>query len=187
VTPEQSDNDLAVRAASGDRRAFAILVRRHSTGIAKAARGFGLPETDIDDVLQEAFVATWRRLCDYDPARPFRAWLFQIAINKMRDIRRHRRVRGFLFGAATLDDGAAQGVADDAPGPEQHALASQELVHIRSVLDGLDRDLREALVLTAIVGMSQVEAAIALNTSQKGIEGRVARARRQLSASLEKM
>lgn len=186
MTHGTSDNALALSAAGGDRRAFALLVERHSGPLVKAARGFGLPESDVEDVVQEAFVAAWRNLAGYDPARPFRAWLFQIAINKMRDLRRHRRVRHFLFGASALDAEEAGHIAADDPDPERQTIALVELRRTRAMLGQLDHELREALVLTAIVGMSQPEAATALGTSVKAIEGRVARARRQLASLLEK-
>jgi RNA polymerase sigma-70 factor (ECF subfamily) len=63
-----------------------VLVDRYGVSVAQAARSFGIPETDIDDVVQETFVAVWKALGDYDENRPFRAWLFGIAMNKMRDL-----------------------------------------------------------------------------------------------------
>jgi len=185
VTAEAADNELASRAAQGDRRAYALLVRRYAGPLANAARGFGVPETDVDDIVQEAFVAAWRHLANYDPARPFRGWLFRIAINKIHDLRRHRRVRRFLFAATDLSGARESGLADDGPGPERGTIARADLAKARSILDGLDRELREALVLTAIVGMSQPEAALALGTSVKSIEGRVARGRRRLAQLID--
>lgn len=179
-----SDNELAVRAVDGDHRAYSVLVRRHAPSLAQAARGFGVPETDVDDVVQDTFVAAWRRLCDYDPVRPFRGWLFRIGLNKIRDLHRSRRVRRFLFGASPIDGAKALALPTDEPGPERQAAAVLDLRAVQAVLAQLDRDLREALVLTAITGLSQPEAALALGTSVKAIEGRVLRARRRLSELL---
>jgi RNA polymerase sigma factor CnrH len=181
VSAKETDNDLATRAASGDRRAYGVLVKRHAASLAQAARGFGLPETDIDDVVQEAFVAAWRHLGDYDATRSFRGWLFRIALNKMRDLHRFRRVRRFLFGAVSLDSAESLSLPDDEPDAERQAIACADLRAVQKVLDGLDRDLREAIVLTAVVGLSQPEAAAALGASVKSVEGRVARARRRLA------
>lgn len=178
-----ADCVLALRAVEGDRRAYTILMTRHGGSLAQAARAFGMPETDVDDVVQESFIAAWRNLAQYDPARPFRGWLFRIAINKMRDLRRRRRVRAFLFGAHRLDE--RPDMADDAPDQERLAMAVSELAHIRARLGSLEGGLGEALVLTAIVGMSQPEAALALGISVKSIEGRVARARIKLAALLD--
>lgn len=185
MSDQVSDNDLARRALSGDRRAFSVLVRRHAPSLAQTARSFGLPETDIDDVVQEAFVAAWRHLGEYDARRPFRGWLFRIALNKMRDLRRFRRVRRFFFGAGGLDSLETLAQRDPGPDPERQVIAIVDLQSVQKVLEQLDRELREAIVLTAIVGLSQPEAAMALGTSVKSIEGRVARARRCLSELLE--
>jgi RNA polymerase sigma-70 factor (ECF subfamily) len=103
VTASEADPVLALRAAQGDRRAYSALVARHGGSLAQAARAFGMPETDVDDVVQESFIAAWRNLAQYDPARPFRGWLFRIALNKMRDLRRRHRVRAFLFGGRIED------------------------------------------------------------------------------------
>ncbi|HEY9131766.1 MAG TPA: sigma-70 family RNA polymerase sigma factor [Dyella sp.] len=179
------DAALARLAIQGDTRAFGELVRRHEAGLAQAARSFGIPETDVDDVVQETCLTAWRHLADYDPTRPFRAWLFRIALNKMRDLYRFRKVRDFLFGAFGLDKAEAASLRDRAPSPEQRAETLAELAEVRVVLQRLDRDMREALVLTAIVGLSQAEAAEALQTTPKGVEGRVTRARAKLAALLK--
>ena len=181
----ENDSTLARRSLDGDRRAFGLLMRRHGSALAQTARSFGLPETDIDDAVQESFVAAWRALGDYDTSRPFRAWLFRIAINKIRDLQRHRRVRRFLFGAVGLDDADTLHLSDGTPDPERHAIARSDLARTTTLLAKLDSDLREAIVLTAIVGLTQVEAAIALGITDKAVEGRVGRARRKLSLLLE--
>lgn len=184
MTASEADPVLALRAAQGDRRAYSTLMARHGGSLAQAARAFGMPETDVDDVVQESFIAAWRNLAQYDPARPFRGWLFRIALNKMRDMRRRHRVRTFLFGADRIED--RLDMADDAPGAERRVIASSELARIRGKLSRLDGGLGEALVLTAIIGMSQPEAALALGISLKSVEGKVARARAKLIVQLEK-
>ncbi|MCF1442043.1 RNA polymerase sigma factor [Ralstonia nicotianae] len=187
MTSTEADSALARRAVRGDHPAFGVLVRRHSAALAQAARSFGIPETDIDDVVQDTFVAAWRALGDYDDTRSFRAWLFQIGLNKMRDLYRFRKVRHFLFGAEDLEHAEstdAPGLTDPDPGPERHAAARRDLARVVAVLDKLDRGSREAIVLTAIVGMSQPEAAAALGMSLKAIEGRISRARAKLASLL---
>lgn len=55
-------------------RAFKeMLVDRYGVAVAQAARSFGIPETDVDDVVQETFIAAWKALGDYDENRLFRA------------------------------------------------------------------------------------------------------------------
>lgn len=180
----EPDGRLAARAVRGDRRAFAALVERHGPFLAQTARGFGLPETDIDDVVQDSFLAAWRGLARYDPERAFRTWLFKIAINKMRDTRRHRRVRSFLFGAIGYEETDESELVDAEPGPDREAGARLDLARVRSVLEQLDSVSREVMTLHALVGLSQAETAEALGLSVKAVEGRIARSRQKLTALL---
>jgi len=108
----------------------------------------------------------------------------RIGINKVRDTQRFRRVRYFLFKARPIDDEESRSLVSDQAGPEQSASSSLELASVMRVLDSIDPALREALVLTAFVGLSQVEAAAALGISLKTIEGRVLRARAKLASAL---
>lgn len=185
MNEQTSDNDLVRRAIDGDQRAYGLLVQRHAPALMQTARSLALPESDVDDAIQETFVAAWKHLSQYDPARPFRGWLFRICINKVRDIARYRRVRRFLFGASGLEDTDVQAIQDHAPDAARQAAAAQQLRHVQTVLGEMDRDLREALVLTAIVGLTQPEAAGALGISLKSVEGRVARGRAQLATLIK--
>lgn len=182
MTPEDAEKILVGQAAAGNQHAFGRLVERHGAALAQAARSFGIPECDIDDVVQEAFVAAWHGLDDFDQDRSFRAWLFSIAMNKMRDLYRFRRVRYFFFGAQDLSDPAVSDtVPDEVPGPERQVAARRNLARVISTLGKLDARAREAIVLTSIVGMPVSEAAASLGITVKALEGRVARARAKLA------
>lgn len=103
ITPaeagDESDADLAVRAAAGCTGSFAILGGRHQVPIVHylrrllGRRGGPRAGCDADDVAQETFLRAWRELNRYDPRRPFSAWLFTIArrtaLNHLRGERRH--------------------------------------------------------------------------------------------------
>lgn len=180
----ESDASLAARSISGDRRAFGLLVDRHGPFLAKAARGIGLPESDVDDIVQETFVAAWRDLARYDPDRPIRTWLYRIAINKTRDALRHRRVRRFFFGAARYEDVDEAQLVEPGASPERIAAGKHDLQRVHEVLDQLDRASREVITLHALLGVTQLETAQILNLSTKAVEGRIARARRRLGVIL---
>lgn len=182
---DEADESLVIRARRGESAAFDALVRRHWAAVRQAARSFGIPETDVDDIVQDSFIAAWKALDDYDTDRPFRGWLFGIALNKMRDLLRFRKVRQFLFGASDITEDEASGVPFEGPGPDKLAADREELKRVTKTLDQLERSLREVLVLTGLVGMSQSEAAEALGVSLKTVEGRVNRARKRLKDILQ--
>jgi len=180
------DDNWIAQAIAGDTAAFGACVRRHGAALKQLVRGMGVPETDVDDVVQDTLVAAWRSLAEFDRSRPFRPWLIRIGVNKVRDLQRFRRVRFFLFNAVPMDESEWHAWADDAASPEQASIAQWDLIRVTRILQRLEPDLREAIVLTAFVGLSQVEAATTLGVSLKTIEGRVLRARNKLSGLMDR-
>jgi RNA polymerase sigma-70 factor (ECF subfamily) len=148
--------------------------------VTKFVRSFGAPPGEADDLVQEVFIRAWRALGDYDRRRPFRAWLFQIALNRTRDAYRRRKVRDFFFGAKELDEGVLQ-VGDETPDPETQTHDRRVLADVAAALADLPEDQRAALVLTSVSGLSYPEAAAAMGVTVKAIEGRIARARQRLT------
>lgn len=139
---DPSDAALATQAALGDRRAYSVLVRAYGPQLAMLVRTYGVIPGDVEDVVQEAFVAAWRALADYDSSKSFRAWVCQIALNKARDWRRRRRVRSFFFGAVGIDETEAQSVEDTTPNPESSVDDRRRLEAVRAAIAELPDDLR---------------------------------------------
>lgn len=145
---DRSDEPLALerllsRTAQGDERAFAELYER------MAARLFGVclrmlrDRNEAEEVLQEVFVAVWRRARDFDSARAAATtWLVTLARNKAIDRLRQRPAR-MLLEPIDLD-----ALGGEQPGPPAAAEASQEFRRLQKCLDALDpkyqRSIREA-------------------------------------------
>ncbi len=168
------------RATRGDRKAFATLVRTYGRPLAKLAGSYGVAPAETEDVVQDAFVAAWRSLPDYDPAKPFRPWLFQILLNKARDWRRQRRVRAAFFGASSLDD--ALDIASDQPAPDQQTNDRRAWASVKRALLDIPDNLKNPLLLVTVAGMARAEAAATLGISVKALDRRIDRARERLSA-----
>lgn len=180
-----SDDDLARRAAAGDDRAFAELVRRHKEGLYRLLRRYTGDPDDAYEAAHEAFIAAWAALGRYDPNRPFGAWLRTIAINKARDRGRRALVRRLLFGTKPLEDTEAMEVADPTTAADQELMVRQRRCKLDRVIATLPPQLKAPLLLTAFEGLSQQEAAEILGVSAKAIETRVYRARKLLAERLE--
>ena len=112
-----------------------------------------------------------------------RAWLSTIAINKCRDWGRKRTVRRFLSFAAPIG-GEAEAVADGEVPIDAAAADRQELDRVTRAISTLPTNLKEALVLRTVEGLSQAETAEILSISEKAVETRLYRARARL---LEKL
>lgn len=179
-----SDEALVRRAAAGDEPAFGQLMRRHKQGLYRFLRRLTGDSEEAHDLLQDSFVAIWRNLGRFDIDRPFLPWAQRIALNKVRDAARRRAVRRFLLGPSR--DGEMLEVADTAALPDTKVADRQDLARLDRAIADLPFALRAPLVLTAIEGLSQAEAGAQLGISAKAVETKVARARRILSAVLER-
>lgn len=182
VVQEGGVDDLARRAVKGDRRAFSALMTAHKEGLYRFVRRRTRDPEEAYDIVQEAFVSAWSAISRYDPNRPFVAWLRSIALNKCRDRARRASVRRGLLGFCP--EGGAERVADQTPSPEDDLIARDQFAALSQAMARLPANLREALRLTAVDGMSQAAASAVLGCSVKSIEYRVHRAREIVAAEI---
>jgi RNA polymerase sigma factor (sigma-70 family) len=186
VTQDSQSSDdaaLARRAAQGDERAFAELVRRHKEPLYRLMRRYTGDADQAYEAAHEAFIAVWRNLGRFDPDRSFVAWLRTIAFNKARDLGRRRAVHRFLLGSDALEESALV-VSDSSEDAEVQLMQQQRVAALDRAVAGLPARLKEALILTAFDGRSQKEAGDILGVSEKTIETRVYRARKLLAVAL---
>lgn len=174
-----SDGELAALALGGQQRAYRELLRRYREPVYRLVRASVRDGDEALDVTQETFVAAFAALKRYDPDRPFKLWIARIALNKCRDWGRRRTVRAFFTRAAPIND--AYDVASDTASPETEAIDRAELARVSAAIARLPARLREVLILRAVEGMTQAEAAEALGVTEKAIETRLYRARARLA------
>lgn len=177
--PEGEDAALVERALQGDQRAFSALMRRHKEKLYRFVRAYVGDGDEAFDLVQESFVAAWAALARYDGHRLFEIWLRRIALNKCRDWSRRRAVRRFFFTARSLDDPGVEAAAEVSIDSDEPRLAALE-----TAIAKLPAALKEPLVLTALDGLSQKDAAAVLGISPKAVETRVYRARTALAQAL---
>jgi RNA polymerase sigma-70 factor (ECF subfamily) len=158
-------------------------MRRHETRLYRLIRSHVGDTDEALDLVQESFVAAWLALKSYDSTRPFGTWLARIAINKSRDWGRRRAVRRFFTFATPLDGDVLQIAGDSIPA--DIAVADrQRLQAVAKAIPALPRQLKEPLILCAVDGLSQADAAFVLGISEKAVETRIRRARARLADNL---
>jgi RNA polymerase sigma factor CnrH len=178
-----TDAELARTALAGDQSAYTALMRRHREAVFRLVRHQAGDESEAIDITQEAFIAAFASLHRFDGERSFRTWILRIALNKCRDWGRRRMVRRLITFTRPIEEAAA--IADPEPDPEATLHSANAVSHIRREVQALPSKLREPLILCAIEGMNQDEAAELLGVSRKAIETRIYRARQKLSDLLE--
>ena len=130
---------------------------------------------EVDDIIQETY-AVLADLAAVDHILSPRAYAFQTARSLI--VRHCRRAKIVRMDA--LDDGDFDAIALDAPSPEQHASAREELRHVADLIGRLPARCREALMLRRVEGLSQREVARRMGISEHTVEKHIGRALRDL-------
>ncbi len=181
--PEFSDGELVTLACNGADRAFSHLLHRHARHLRRlVTRRLRNPE-DVLDVIQDTHLAVWRALQRYDAGRPFEAWLTAIALNKCKDWARRKIVQ--LGAMAKVQaDSARDSRATEERSAESLAMEEESLRHLERALLRLPPQLREPLLLTAILDLPHAAVARELGATRKAVEMRVRHARQRLGHAL---
>ncbi len=183
VSERLTDGELITLALNGAEPAFSHLLQRHAQHLQRlVSRRLRDPE-DVLDVIQDTHLAVWRALQSYDTGRPFEAWLTSIALNKCRDWARRKLVRLALISQLQAS-GAREGAGIEDHSAESLAMSEEAVHDLERALNGLPQQLREPLILTTLLELSQAAAARRLQATRKAIEMRVRRARQRLEQVL---
>lgn len=179
---EQEDAALVEEALAGQERSFSMLMRQHKEDLYRFIRLYVGDSGEAHDLVQEAFVAAWRNLRQYDSTRPFRAWLRGIALNKCRDWGRRRKVRQFFYFASDIET-----TGRHVPAPELNTESGEheeQLGQLETAIAALPDGLKAPLLLTVIEGHSHKEAGLLLGMSAKAVEVRIYRAKQALRQAM---
>jgi RNA polymerase sigma-70 factor, ECF subfamily len=171
--PTPSDDLLVARAASGDLRAFNVLVERHRDAVVRVAMRLVGPN-DADDVAQDAFLRAYHRLDRLRQVGSFRAWLMRIVQHSALDLLERRR---------RFDERQApQQVADVAHErtPARLLEEQERRARLAAKVGLLRPEHRLVLVLRDLEGLSYEEIAYATGTPLGSVKGRLHRARTEL-------
>ena len=151
------DGELIARYLAGDESAAGDLVRRHTTSLARWLAVQGSPDSELEDLVQEALFKAFRALRTFRGGSSFRTWLLTIGANVLRDRQRRWRKRQVL--QLTPD------IADPTSDPAGEAEAQAMMGRLQTGLGRLARLQREVFLLRAEQGLDYNEIARALGIS----------------------
>lgn len=160
-------NDMLVRVAKGDQKAFAELYRVTSSRVFGVILRMMHDRGEAEDILQEVYAAAWRRADSFDPERGSAiTWLITLGRNRTIDRMRQRREE-------LLGDDETPEIADDAPTPAAAAESSEERRRLEQCLDRLEpqqgRAVREAFFTGATYNELAQRLAVPLGTMKSWI------------------
>ena len=182
----RTDEELVARVQRGEKSAFDLLVRKYQHRIVKlVGRYVRNPDDALEDA-QEAFIKAYRALANFRGDSAFYTWLYRIAINTAKNHlvalgRRPREVEleGPDGEAVNIDD-----LQQDDETPEKILLVDEIRNTILRTIDSLPEDLRTAIVLREVEGLSYEEIADAMDCPIGTVRSRIFRAREAIADEL---
>jgi len=191
-TEKAADSDamLVERTVAGDQKAFELLVIKYQRRI---QRLIGRMVRDVDlveDIAQETFIRAYRALAQFRGDAQFYTWLYRIAINTAKkalmDLKRNPTVSENAYKSD--DDDETSRVENELTTSEtpEAVLASKEIAEIiNAAMQDLPEELREAITLREIEGLSYEEISEAMNCHIGTVRARIFRAREAISAKVK--
>jgi RNA polymerase sigma-70 factor (ECF subfamily) len=180
------DQILVERVQQGDKSAFDVLVRKYQHKVAKVIARYIRDQDEVLDVSQEAFIKAYRALPNFRGDSAFYTWLYRIAINTAKNhlVARRRRLptTDIEIQDAEQFDGAS--ALKDYATPEQLLQRDQVESTVLKAVDQLPDDLRTAITLREIDGMSYEEIAEAMDCPVGTVRSRIFRAREAVDKML---
>ena len=183
----QIDQVLVERAQAGDKHAFELLVAKYQRKLGRLLSRFIRDSAEVEDVTQEAFIKAYRALPSFRGDSAFYTWLYRIGINTAKNflVSQGRRAPT----VTRLDAEESEGFEDaealhDLNTPET-ALLTQEIGQtVNAAMEALPEELRMALTLREIEGLSYEEIAQAMNCPIGTVRSRIFRAREAVAEKL---
>jgi RNA polymerase sigma-70 factor, ECF subfamily len=172
----QPDFGVLRKAQRGDERAFSLIVRAYEVPVFNYVMRLVGDRALAEDLTQEVFIRVFQGLPKFSLRSKFTTWLFQVTKNRVLDELRasERRPRALV----ALDD-APQLEVLDAPAEQVETIEA-----LWVAVDGLNTDLKMALLLRDVVGLSYNEIADSLDTTLATVKWRIFKAREEVQLSL---
>ena len=183
----KADDQLLVeRAQTGDKRAFDLLVLKYQHKIAKLIMRYVRDPAEALDVSQEAFIKTYRALPKFRGDSAFYTWLYRIAINTAKNhlVAMKRRPVDFEVDLQDPDAYDINARLQDTDTPDRIAQREELRETVEDAIAALPDELREAIILREIEGLSYEEIARAMECPVGTVRSRIFRAREAIDGRI---
>ena len=188
MTDREIDRQLVARAQQGDKQAFELLVEKYQRKLARLLSRFIRDPAEVEDVTQEAFIKAYRALPAFRGDSAFYTWLYRIGINTAKNflVAQGRRAPTTTAG---FDNEDAEGFEEasqlrEMNTPESELTSKQIAQTVNQTLEELPEELRTAITLREIEGLSYEEIAVIMNCPIGTVRSRIFRAREAIAEKL---
>jgi len=187
MSDREIDQKLVERAQRGDKQAFGLLVSKYQRKLGRLLSRFIRDPTEVEDVTQEAFIKAYRALPTFRGDSAFYTWLYRIGINTAKNylVALGRRAPT----TTSMDNEAAESLDEgdqlrDLNTPENQLMSKQVAETVNQSLELLPDELRTAITLREIEGLSYEDIANIMNCPIGTVRSRIFRAREAIAEKL---
>lgn len=187
MSDREIDQQLVERAQRGEKRAFDLLVSKYQRRLARLLSRFLRDSADIEDVTQEAFVKAYRALPSFRGESAFYTWLYRIGINTAKNFLSASGRRPVINSEVEDEDGESFDMASQIPDlntPESELMNKEILNTVNAAVEALPEELRTAISLREMDGLSYDEIAKVMNCPIGTVRSRIFRAREAIATEL---
>jgi RNA polymerase sigma-70 factor (ECF subfamily) len=187
MTDRDIDRQLVARAQRGDKQAFEMLVEKYQRKLARLLSRFIRDPAEVEDVTQEAFIKAYRALPAFRGDSAFYTWLYRIGINTAKNylMAMGRRAPTSTEVEAEEAEGFEEGEQlRDINTPESLLLSSEIAQTVNRTIEQLPEELRTAIQMREIEGMSYEDIAKAMDCPIGTVRSRIFRAREAIAEQL---
>ncbi|BEU02464.1 RNA polymerase sigma factor [Agarivorans sp. OAG1] len=179
MSEQWTDQTLVERTQRGDKAAFNLLVQKYQHKVANLISRYIVNHGDVADVTQDAFIKAYRALPNFRGESAFYTWLYRIAVNTAKN---HIVAQGRRPPANDVDADEAEfydgaDALKEADTPETLLLSEEIKEVVFATMEGLPDDLRTAITLREIDGLSYEEIANVMDCPVGTVRSRIFRAR----------
>jgi RNA polymerase sigma-70 factor, ECF subfamily len=187
MTQDDSDQQLVERVQAGDKTAFDLLVRKYQHRVLKLVSRFVSDAAEAEDVAQEAFIKAYRALASFRGDSAFYTWLYRIAINTAKNalVSNRRRPVDFDLDLQDPEQYDRHARLKEGDTPEGVLLTEEIRSVVERAMEQLPEDLRTAIVLRELEGLSYEEIAEAMDCPVGTVRSRIFRAREAIDRKLK--
>jgi RNA polymerase sigma-70 factor, ECF subfamily len=187
MTERDVDQQLVERAQRGDKHAFDLLVSKYQRKLGRLISRFVRDSAEAEDVTQDAFIKAYRALPGFRGESAFYTWLYRIGINTAKNhllATKRRAPTNTPFDADEAESFEEASLLREVSTPENELMSKQVVDVVQSSLQQLPEDLRSALTLREIEGLSYEEIASVMNCPVGTVRSRIFRAREAVAENL---
>ncbi|SDX91734.1 RNA polymerase sigma factor RpoE [Nitrosomonas sp. Nm33] len=182
------DQQLVERVQHGDKHAFDLLVIKYQRKLARLLSQFIRDAAEVEDIAQETFIKAYRALPSFRGESAFYTWLYRIGINTAKNflVSQGRKVPTTVseFDNEEAENFEEAGKLREISTPESELMSKQIAQTVNESLDALPEELRTAIVLREIEGLSYEEIASIMNCPIGTVRSRIFRAREAIAEKL---